>query len=277
MPISRPFATWPSSSASSARSRDLTTPAFELRGAGAEFDSARVLDGLDLVIDAGAQVAVVGPSGSGKTTLLRLLGGTVRPAGGSARSHGDDLALLSRSDLRKARARIGFVHQDHSLVPTLRVSQNVIAGRLGQRDFLSAVRSMTAPKSGDVERAFSLLERVGIPEKLYERTDTLSGGQQQRVALARALFQEPAALLADEPVASVDPARARDLIQLMIDVSTEDDLTLVAALHDLSIAREFFPRCIGMRAGRIVFDRSTAEVSPEDWDDLYRLEPTNGD
>jgi phosphonate transport system ATP-binding protein len=203
-----------------------------------------------------------------------LLAGTVRPSDGSARANGADLAQLTRSDLRKARARVGFVHQDHSLVPTLRVSQNVIAGRLGQHDFFAAVRSMLAPRNEDIERTFRLLDRVGIPEKLFERTDRLSGGQQQRVALARALFQEPAALLADEPVASVDPTRARDLIQLMINVSAEDKLTLVAALHDLSIAREFFPRCVGMRAGCIVFDQPTADVTPEAWDDLYRLEST---
>jgi phosphonate transport system ATP-binding protein len=133
---------------------------------------------------------------------------------------------------------------------------------------------MLAPRNEDIERTFRLLDRVGIPEKLFERTDRLSGGQQQRVALARALFQEPASLLADEPVASVDPTRARDLIQLMINVSAEDKLTLVAALHDLSIAREFFPRCVGMRAGCIVFDQPTADVTPEAWDDLYRLEST---
>jgi phosphonate transport system ATP-binding protein len=166
------------------------------------------------------------------------------------------------------------VHQNHDLIPNLRVVQNVVAGKLGQRGFLESVRSMIRPGREDQRRVHELLERVGIPEKLFERTDTLSGGQAQRVALARALFQEPRALLADEPVASVDPARARDLIRLMRDLAREDGLTLVACLHDLMLAREFFPRAVGLRAGRVAFDSPTEEVPAASFEELYRLETT---
>ena len=221
---------------------------------------------------AGEALAIVGPSGAGKTTLLRLLNGTLVPTRGRVAVDGVDLANLSRPGLRRVRSGVGFVHQDHSLVPTLRVSQNVVAGKLGQRGFWASVRSMLWPVGGDLERAFILLERVGIPEKLFERTDTLSGGEQQRVAIARALFQEPQALLADEPVASVDPARARDLILLLKEVAGERGLTLVCSLHDLELAKEFFPRTVGLRGGRVVFDRPTADVAASSFDELYRLE-----
>jgi phosphonate transport system ATP-binding protein len=122
-----------------------------------------------------------------------------------------------------------------------------------------------------VREAHAVLERVGIPEKLYERTERLSGGQQQRVAVARALFQEPEALLADEPVSSVDPARARATVNLLSALARERGLTLVVSLHHLEIARAFFPRLVGLRSGRIVFDRATAELPDDEIRSLYQL------
>jgi phosphonate transport system ATP-binding protein len=232
--------------------------------------------GLDLSVGTGETVAVVGPSGAGKTTLLRLLGGTVRPTAGAVLADDVDLSRLTARELRGARARTGFVHQDHSLVPNLRVSQNVIAGKLGSRGLLASARSMMLPSEAELEEVHRLLERVGIPEKLFERTDTLSGGQQQRVAIARALFQAPGALLLDEPVASVDPARARSLMRLVIELAAEEGLTLVVSLHDLAIAREFLPRAVGMRGGRVFFDRPIEAVSEPEFEELYRLEAGDG-
>ena len=127
------------------------------------------------------------------------------------------------------------------------------------------------PPRTQLERAHELLERVGIEEKLFQRTDRLSGGQQQRVAIARALFQRPRAILADEPVSSVDPARAQDLVQLLTRICREERLTLVMSLHNLELAREYFPRLVGMRAGRIVFDRATEELTDERFEALYEL------
>ncbi len=246
--------------------------AFRLRAASAAFDGATVLREVELAIEPGEIVAVVGPSGAGKTTLLRLLNATVFPSSGSVQVDGVELAQLSPKELRAVRSRIGFVHQDHSLVPNLRVSANVLAGRLGQRGFLSAARSMLLPAQADLEIAHDLLERVGIPEKLFERTDTLSGGQQQRVAIARALFQEPVALLADEPVASVDPARARDVVALLRDLALERGITLVVSLHDRELAREFFPRTIGLRAGTVHFDAPTDTIDSARYRALFQLE-----
>jgi phosphonate transport system ATP-binding protein len=227
---------------------------------------------VDLEIASGEIVALVGPSGAGKTSLLRLMAGSLLADRGTACFEGQDLARLRPAALRAVRSRIGFVHQDHSLVPIFRAHQNVIAGALGQRGFWAAARSMIRPTRADLDRAHRLLGRVGIPEELCLRTDYLSGGQQQRVAIARALFQAPHALLADEPVASVDPTRARAVLTLMKEVADERGLTLVASLHDIRLARDLFPRLVGLRAGRVAFDAPTDQVDDDDLEALYRLD-----
>ncbi len=242
------------------------------------FAAAAVLRGIDLRIGAGELLAVVGPSGAGKTTLLRILSGALFPARGRALVDGQCLADLlqgsreQRRQLRAHRSRLGFVHQDHALVPNLRVVQNVVAGRFGQRGLWRALRSLVRPDQGDSEEVLRVLERVGIGAKMFHRTDTLSGGQQQRVAIARALFQHPTALLADEPVASVDPARARALVQLLVAVAAEIGLTLVVSLHDLGLAREFFPRLVGLREGGVIFDGCGADLAQSEVDALYLLD-----
>ena len=244
---------------------------FRLAGVSVRFGSVVALDSVDLEIGHGEAVAFVGPSGAGKTTLLRLLNGTVRPTAGQVLVDGEPLGTLSRSALRAARARIGFVHQDLNLLPNLRVVQNVAAGRLGHLSMWGAVRAMLLPARRDVERVHALLGRVGIAEKLYQRTERLSGGQRQRVAIARALYQEPAGLLADEPVSSVDPARARDTVELLARVSREERLTLCMSLHNIDLAREFFPRLVGLRGGRVVFDRPREQVGDPEFAALYEL------
>ena len=244
---------------------------FRLDGAVVEFGAVSALAGVDAEISSGEAVALVGPSGAGKTTLLHLLNGTVRPTHGRVTANGHRLDQLGRRALRDLRASLGFVHQDPSLIPNLRVIQNVIAGRFGRMGFLAALRAIVAPSRSTQRDVHALLDRVGIAHKLFERTDRLSGGQQQRVAVARALFQAPAALLADEPVSSVDPARARDTVELLTGVSREDGLTLVMSLHNLELAREYFPRLIGLRAGRVVFDRASDDVPEDAFRALYEL------
>jgi len=251
-------------------------PHFELRGAAVRFDGRPALQGIDLALARGEKVALVGPSGAGKTTLLRLLGGTLEPDAGTVLVSGRSLAGLTPAERRGLRAGIGFVHQDHALVPILRVAQNVVAGRLGRRSPLAGAAAVLWPHGADLEQVHRILERVGIEEKLFQRTDTLSGGQQQRVAIARALFQEPEALLADEPVASVDRERGRDVLALLVELADERGLTLVASLHDLELARALFPRTVGLRAGRVAYDGATAELRGRAESELFRLEGGRG-
>lgn len=232
------------------------------------------LNVVSLEIRSGERVALVGPSGAGKTTLLRLLNGTVRPSSGEVRIFSKNPSHLSSRELRQLRSRIGFIHQDLSLVPNLRVLQNVLSGRMGQASLFRSLRMMILPSSSEACEVHELLDRVGIAEKLYQRTDRLSGGQQQRVAIARALHQRPHALLADEPVSSIDPARAHDTIHLLTEISKEEGLTLCMSLHNLDLAREFFPRLVGMREGRIVFDRRTDQLQEDEFQTLYKLTAT---
>jgi len=246
---------------------------FRLQGVTVAYGNHLALDGVDLKIAAGEAVGLVGPSGAGKTTLLRLLNATRCPTRGSVEVGGEDVSRHPLRRLRAVRSRIGVVHQDLSLVPNLRVVRNVLAGRLGQVSFLGGLRLLFVPPRPERRRVYGLLERVGIAEKLYERTDHLSGGQRQRVAIARALYQDPAALLADEPVSSVDPARARDTVALLAEICRERKLTLVMSLHNLELAREFLPRLVGLRGGRVAFDGQSDELEDADFAGLYDLKP----
>jgi phosphonate transport system ATP-binding protein len=145
-------------------------------------------------------------------------------------------------------------------------------GRLGEHGLVGGLRSVFLPKRAALLEVHALLERVGVEDKLFQRTDTLSGGQSQRVAIARALYQRPAVLLCDEPVASVDPARAQAVVELLVEVARERGLALVVSLHDLDLARAHFPRIVGLRAGRVVFDARTSDVASARFDELYRLD-----
>jgi phosphonate transport system ATP-binding protein len=246
---------------------------FSLENVSVDLGSTRAIDSVTLEIEKGEAVAFVGPSGAGKSTLLGLLNASVRATAGTVRLDGRPISGLSRSELKDARACIGFVHQELHLVPGLRVVQNVIAGRFGRMGFTSSLRWMLFPKRQMVEEVFAILERVGIPQKIFDPVERLSGGQKQRVAIARALFQDPGALLADEPVSSVDPARARDTVALLRELSREKGLTLCMSLHNLDLAREFFPRLVGLRKGRIAFDSPTGDLTPEEFQALYSLSP----
>ncbi len=246
--------------------------AFSLRNATRSFGALRAVDAVDLTIAEGERVAFVGPSGSGKTTLLRLLNATHRADAGSVALFGTAVSGATSGALRAIRSDIAFIPQDLGLVPGLRVHQNVGLGRIGKRSFLRNLRGLLMPSRDDLAEIHALLERVGIEEKLYQHVATLSGGQQQRVAVARALFQQPRALLADEPVSSVDPARAESVVELLTSLATERALTLCVSLHHLELARRYFPRLIGMRAGRIVFDNAPDAIPEEEFQSLYDLD-----
>lgn len=228
---------------------------------------------VSLRVREGESVAVVGPSGSGKTTLLHLLAGIIPPDTGTIDLDGRPLGSF-RSQ-RELAPLVGVIHQQFDLVPHLRVVHNVLAGRLGHWGLGRGLLSLVRPR--EAELAHAALDRVGIADKLGERTSRLSGGEQQRVALARLLVQDPRAILADEPISSLDPARGADVLAMLVGVAREEGRTLVASIHQADLARRSFGRIVGLRDGSIVFDRAAGEVSDDELRSLYALPGSSGD
>ena len=238
-----------------------------VNAASCRFGSVVALRSVSLTIAKGDRVALVGPSGAGKSTLLSLLNGSLSPAEGTVQVLGRLLYSLSASDRRKLQSQVGTVYQQHNLVGNLAVIHNVNAGCLGRWPLWKALWSLVWPQN--VRAAEQALAQLGIADKLYARTERLSGGQQQRVALARVLLQDPAIVLADEPVASVDPARSHDIMAQLIALG--QNRTLVVSLHDVTLARKYCDRIIGLRQGSVLFDSPTADVSDEQLSALYDL------
>lgn len=241
------------------------------RGAGVRYAERSALAELDLSVDAGEHVAVIGPSGAGKSTLIRLLNGTITASAGSVQVLGTDLAGATPRALRAVQRRVGTVNQQFDLVGELRVVHNVNAGRLGGWSLWRSVASLL--RARDVPTARAALDRVGLADRLGQRTSTLSGGEQQRVAIARVLVQRPALVLADEPVASLDPARGAEIVELLHEVTRESGATMLACLHDVDLARRGFDRILGVREGRLRFDTTPDRLTTTMTDALYELSP----
>ena len=227
------------------------------------------LECISMSVERGEQLAVLGSSGAGKTTLFRILNATIRPTTGSVRVDGRDLANMSSGDLRRTRRRIGTIYQQHNLIPSLTALQNTLCGGLGRWSLSRTIRNIFNADKADAEDAMQSLELVGLAEKRHARADELSGGQQQRLAIARVLMQKPEVILADEPVASLDPALAEEIVSLIIHVGSEGKQTLIMALHKVELAMDHFPRVIGLRAGSVSFDQPSANVHEDLLRDLY--------
>ncbi len=231
------------------------------------------LSSVSLTIYPGERVALVGPSGGGKTTLLSLLSGVLQPDSGSLTVAGKALAQnLSRRELS---SMVGIIHQQLDLVPQLPVVHNVLAGRFGQWGMLRSFLSMVWPQ--DYNMAVMALEQMGIEDKIRERTSHLSGGEQQRVAIARTMVQAPRLVLADEPVSSVDPGRALEILQLLTSLTEGSGRALVASMHSPNLVQQFFSRAIGLRDGQLQFDIPAAELTPAIQSDLYSLSHPDSD
>ena len=228
---------------------------------------------LCLTVEQGETVAFLGPSGSGKTTLLLLLSGQLEASAGRVCLGGQELARMRPG--RELARLVGMIHQQFDLVPNLSALHNVLAGRLGEWGLSKSLLSLLWPR--DRASGIAALARVGVADRAYLRASQLSGGEQQRVAIARLLVQDPAVILADEPVASLDPARAAEVLRLLVGVAGESGKTLIASMHSVELAREHFSRLIGLRNGVVLFDLPSAEVTEEQLQGLYNLYGLRGE
>ncbi len=228
------------------------------------------LHSTSLDIAAGQFVVLLGASGAGKSTLLRSLNGLVRPSAGELRVGDMHEPLSSPRALREHRRRTGMVFQQHHLIGRQTVLRNVLMGRLASRPMWASCLPWS---SADKRRALAAIDRVGLLDKALERADMLSGGQQQRVGIARALIQAPRLMLADEPVASLDPATADNVLALLHNICKTDGLTAVVSLHQVPLARKFADRIVGLRGGRVVFDGPPHELDTRVETALYSGTP----
>ena len=219
------------------------------------------LRGVSLSVAAGEIIGLIGPSGAGKSTLIRCVNRLVEPTSGQIFLGDTQITGLRGSALRHARRRIGMIFQEHALIERLTVMENVLAGRLGYTGFWASWMRRFA--RADIERAFGLLERVGLMDQVEKRADALSGGQRQRVGIARALVQEPELLLVDEPTASLDPKTSRQVMRLLTGLCAERGLAAVVNIHDVALAQMFLPRIVGLKSGEIVYDGPADGLSPE--------------
>ncbi|MDR6946873.1 phosphonate transport system ATP-binding protein [Pseudomonas sp. 2957] len=230
-------------------------------------DALRIID---VQIGAGEQVAIIGPSGAGKSSLLNLLATALKPSSGDIEVLGERAWHLSAHQRQRLRARIGLVHQAPPIPPRQRVITAVLAGKLGQWSLGKSLLNLLHPL--DVAGARAALARLDLGDKLFAHCQQLSGGQLQRVGIARVLYQAPEILLADEPVSAMDPVLAGHTLSILSRHAREHNVTLVASLHAVDLALAHFPRIIGLRDGRILFDCPSAEVSRDKLDALYANE-----
>jgi phosphonate transport system ATP-binding protein len=254
------------------------TPVVQITDLGKTYPGAKepALSGVSLSVARGEIVVLLGLSGSGKSTLLSHINGLETPSAGTVLSIGENVSALRGRELRTLRGRIGFIFQQFELVGPLTVLENVLTGSLstlrGPR-----VGTWSYPRESRL-KALAHLERVGLLERAYQRADTLSGGQQQRVAIARALMQDPEILLADEPVASLDPESSSQVMALIREIAAERGLTVVCSLHQVELALGWGDRVVGLRAGEVVLDTPTNDLSKDKVMEIYgRVATTTGE
>jgi phosphonate transport system ATP-binding protein len=233
-------------------------------------DGTVALKNVSFNVPDGEFLIVIGLSGSGKSTLLRCINRLIDPTEGEIIWNGINITNLKGDDLRKARRQIGMIFQHFNLVKRSSVMNNVLAGRLGYTSSWNSLFGRFSTE--DKEKAWQALDRLGIEDQAYKRADELSGGQQQRVGVARALMQEPKMILADEPVASLDPVLAHSILQYLEMLNQEDKMTIVCSLHYLDLVQRYSTQVIGLRDGEIVYKGSRADIqamTDEQFKDIY--------
>jgi phosphonate transport system ATP-binding protein len=230
-------------------------------------DGTQALRDVSFEVERGEFVVLLGLSGSGKSTLLRCINRLVEPTSGRVVFDGVDVTAASFDDLRQVRRDIGMIFQQFNLVRRSSVLRNVLTGRLGYAGTLRSILGLWSPE--DKARAAHALERVGILPKTYNRGDELSGGQQQRVGIARALMQEPKLVLADEPVASLDPVLSHSILQYLVALNRDDGVAVICSLHLPSLARRYGTRIIALNAGQLMFDGPPSALDDARFKEIY--------
>ena len=230
-------------------------------------NGVQALKGVSFDVKKGEFLVIIGLSGSGKSTLLRCVNRLHDPTSGEIIFEGDDIAKMEGRKISQLRKKIGMIFQHFNLIPRHTVLSNVLMGRLGSTGTLKSLFGIF--KNDDKEKALRYLKLVGIADKAKIRADQLSGGQQQRVAIARALTQDPAILLADEPVASLDPATCHTVMDYLKRVNEELGITILCNLHFLSLVRQYATRVIALKSGQIVFEGSPKDISEEWFEKIY--------
>lgn len=233
-------------------------------------NGVRALEDVTFDVPSGQFLAVIGLSGSGKSTLLRCINRLIDPTAGRILFDGRDVTAANDAELRRIRRRIGMVFQHFNLVHRSPVMTNVLAGRLG---YVNPAWSLVNrfPR-GDIEKAHKQLARVGLDDKAGNRADALSGGQQQRVGIARALMQDPRMILADEPVASLDPVLAHSIMQYLEQINKEDGVTVLCSLHFLDLVHRYADRVVALNEGRLMFDGHPKEIDDAKFKEIYGKE-----
>jgi phosphonate transport system ATP-binding protein len=227
------------------------------------------LDDVSFEVPEGEFLAIIGLSGSGKSTLLRCINRLIEPTEGRITWHGQDITNASQDEMRRVRRRIGMVFQHFNLVNRSPVLTNVLAGRLGYTN--PATSLINRFTEADIAKAHETLELVGISDKAMTRADELSGGQQQRVGIARALMQDPEMILADEPVASLDPVLAHGIMQYL-DAIQKNGVTVLCSLHFLDLVQRYADRAIALNDGKLMFDGEPKEIDDARFKDIYGQE-----
>lgn len=233
------------------------------------YGTLQVLKGVSLMVNASEGVVLLGANGCGKSSLMRVLNGLERPQQGSVEIFGKPVTGARGSGLRAIRRQMGYVFQQFNLVPQLSAFQNVLLGLLGQRPFGLIGCMSPLASAEDREQAMACLERVGMSDRAMHRPAELSGGQQQRVAIARMLMQSPTIVIADEPVASLDPRAGRQVLELLWEIVRERELSMLCTLHQVELAREFADRIVGIKAGATALDAPAQNIELSAINALY--------